>query len=236
MPFRVAALLVCLCLLAGCGARTVSIIDDKGFAEMSRRMPDEMRARKLLTADGDYLARLTPEARPYGEILFAALSPDFLFDDTGGHVYFGETFRATRTPSSRVSIRENGFTLRHPTQIVTVSMLGILDWDDNGTEEWLASCRVEPLRGSRVRTYYILIPPPTHTGQPLKAAVAALYECYGLACTMYVNNALVLHGEGNDAAAPATPVQDSVPGLQQVTEPPNSRKPGGETTLEEHSL
>lgn len=236
MVFRSAALLVCLCLLAGCGARTVSVIDDKGFAEMSRRMPEEMRARRLLTSDGDYLTRLTPEARPYGEILFATLSPDFLFDDTGGHVYFGETFRATRTPSSRVSMRKNGFTLRHPTQIVTVSMLGVLDWDDDGTDEWLASCRVEPLRGSRVRTYYILIPPPAHAGQPLKAAVAALYECYGLACTMYVNNALVLHGEGNDAATPATPVQDSVPGLQQVTEPPTSRKADGEATLEEHSL
>lgn len=236
MLVRSAALLVCLCLLAGCGVRTVSVIDDKGFAEMSRRMPEEMRARKLLTAEGDYLTRLTPETRAYGEILLATLSPDFLFDDTGGHVYLGETFRATRTPSSRVSIRDNGFTLRHPTQIVTVSMLGVLDWDGNGTDEWLASCRVEPLRGSRVRTYYILIPPPVRAGQPLKAGVAALYECYGLACTMYVNKALALHGEGNDAAAPATPVQDSVPGLQQVTEPPSSRKADGETTLEEHSL
>ncbi|HJA80092.1 hypothetical protein [uncultured Desulfovibrio sp.] len=236
MFFRSAALLICLCLLAGCGARTVAVIDDKGFAEMSRRMPEEMRARKLLTKDGDYLSRLDFESRPYGDILFATLSPDFLFDDTGGHVYFGETFRATRTPTSRVSLRENGFTLRHPTQTVTLSMLGVLDWDDDGTDEWLAACRVEPLRGSRVRTYYILIPPPARAGQPLKASVAALYECYGLACTMYVNKALALHGEGNDPATPATPVQDSVPGLQQVTEPPSARKADGEAALEEHSL
>lgn len=160
MSARFAALLCCLLLLTGCGTRTVAVIDDKGFAEMSRRMPEEMRARKLLTQEGDYYSR-PAAARPYGDILFATLSPDFLFDDTGGHVYLGETFRATRTPSSRVSLRENGFTLRHPTQIVTVAMLGELDWDDNGSDEWLVSCRVEPLRGSRVRTYYLLRPPRT---------------------------------------------------------------------------
>lgn len=87
------------------------------------------------------------------------------------------------------------------------------------------------------RAYLLSAPPPAHKGQPLKASVAALYECYGLACTMYVNHALVLRGEGNDSSEPATPVQDSVPGLQQVTEPPaagkNAATPGG---LEEHSL
>ena len=57
MPARFAALLCCVFLLAGCGARTVAVIDDKGFAEMSRRMPDEMRARKLLTQEGDYYSR-----------------------------------------------------------------------------------------------------------------------------------------------------------------------------------
>lgn len=237
MSARFAALLCCLLLLTGCGTRTVAVIDDKGFAEMSRRMPEEMRARKLLTQEGDYYSR-PAASRPYGDILYNTLSPDFLFDDTGGHVYLGETFHATRTPSSRMSLRENGFTLRHPTQIVTVAMLGELDWDDNGSDEWLVSCRVEPLRGSRVRTYYLLVSPPAHKGQPLKASVAALYECYGLACTMYVNHALVLRGEGNDSSEPATPVQDSVPGLQQVTEPPAAGKndaatPGG---LEEHSL
>ena len=84
----------------------------------------------------------------------------------------------------------------------------------------------------------LLVPPPSRKGQPLKASVAALYECYGLACTMYVNQALVLRGEGNDSSEPATPVQDSVPGLQQVTEPPAAGKNGAATPggLEEHSL
>lgn len=237
MPARFAALLCCVFLLAGCGARTVAVIDDKGFAEMSRRMPDEMRARKLLTQEGEYFSR-PATVRPYGDILYNTLSPDFLFDDTGGHVYLGETFRTTRTPSSRISIRKNGFVLRHPTQIVSVAMLGELDWDDNSTDEWLVSCRVEPLRGSRVRTYYLLVPPPVRRGQPLKASVAALYECYGLACTMYVNHALVLRGEGNSSGEPATPVQDSVPGLQQVTEPPAAGKSGSAAAdgLEERSL
>ena len=118
----------------------------------------------------------------------------------------------------------------------TASRSATRPWDDNGSDEWLVSCRVEPLRGSRVRTYYLLVPPPARKGQPLKASVAALYECYGLACTMYVNHALVLRGEGNDSSEPATPVQDSVPGLQQVTEPPAAGKGGDASGLEEHSL
>ena len=229
MIVRVLVLLVLAGMLCGCGARPVTLVDEKGFVEMSRRMPKEMQARQLLTDDGAYVQRLSGSSVTYGELLYTTLSPDFLFDDTGGqHVYLGETFRDTRTPSSFVHTSATGFTIQHPTQRITLRMLAILDWDDDGQDEWMLSCKVEPLRGSRVRTYYVLVTPPSRSGQRLKGTVAALCECYGLVCNTYVNKARVLDRNGNDKSAPATPVQDSVPGLEQVTEPPRVPAPAAQ--------
>ena len=224
MFLRIMGLLLLAGTLCGCGSRSVALVDEKGFAEMSRRMSKEMQARELLDKNGAYVQRLSVSDEHYGDVLYTTLSPDFLFDDAGGqHVYLGETFRDTRTPSSYVHTTPEGFTIQHPTQRITLRMLAILDWDNDGQDEWMLSCKVEPMLGSRVRTYYVLVPPPARKGQRLKGTVAALYECYGLACTTYVTKALVLERQGNDKAAPATPVQDSVPGLDQVTEPPRAR-------------
>ena len=46
-------LLLCAAfLLAGCGAKGVTVVDKPGFVTMSQRMPQEMKARGLLTDDG----------------------------------------------------------------------------------------------------------------------------------------------------------------------------------------
>ena len=50
-------LLLCAAfLLAGCGAKGVTVVDKSGFVTMSQRMPQEMKARGLLTDDGSYIS------------------------------------------------------------------------------------------------------------------------------------------------------------------------------------
>ena len=81
-------LLLCAAfLLAGCGAKGVTVVDKSGFVTMSQRMPQEMKAHGLLTDDGSYISLPGGGGENYGEILFRQLSPEFLFNDRG-HVSF----------------------------------------------------------------------------------------------------------------------------------------------------
>ena len=141
-----------------------------------------------------------------------------MFNDRG-HVYLGSTFAATRTPSSHATVRKTGFTIVHPTQTINLAMLGIVDWNNDEKDEWLIACDVRPHLGSESRTYYVLVPPPLRKGEPLQATVAAVYECYGLACKLTVrdNRAIPRVGEGE---LPPTDVHDALPGMEGVTEPP----------------
>lgn len=135
-------LLLCAAfLLAGCGAKGVTVVDKSGFVTMSQRMPQEMKARGLLTDDGSYISLPGGGGENYGEILFRQLSPEFLFNDRG-HVYLGSTFAATRTPSSHATVRKTGFTIVHPTQTINLAMLGIVDWNNDEKDEWLIACDV----------------------------------------------------------------------------------------------
>ena len=141
-------LLLCAAfLLAGCGAKGVTVVDKPGFVTMSQRMPQEMKARGLLTDDGSYISLPGGGGENYGEILFRQLSPEFLFNDRG-HVYLGSTFAATRTPSSHATVRKTGFTIVHPTQTINLAMLGIVDWNNDEKDEWLIACDVRPHLGS----------------------------------------------------------------------------------------
>ncbi len=230
----VALLLPALCC-ACATTRPVDVVEKKDFIQMARAMRTEMQSRGLLDKDGFYKETIpaASDGVAYGEILYRQLSPSFMFDDTAGHVYLGETFRATRTPRSRVQQHAHGFTIFHPTQTLRVTMLAIADWDDDGEKEWIVSCRVVPLRGGRTREYYLLVPPPKHAKERLSGTVVAVNDCFGLACTLYVKKTAAPR-RGEEIAA--TPVEDVAPGLENVTEAPATgaaRKSGG---LEERSL
>jgi Uncharacterized conserved protein len=124
---------------------------------------------------------------------------------------------------------------RHATEKLTVKMIGITDWNGDGQDEWIVSCFVEPKRGGRTRIYYLLVPPPLNDKEKLKGTVAAIYECFGLACNLYVRDSKVIERDAADPLVPPTVVQDVVPGLQPVTTPPskNTSKSDG---LEERNL
>lgn len=218
--------LIALFLLNAC-ARPISVVEDRGFQLMAKRMTKEMQARNILDGSGRYLdTPLLGEQHDYGKRLFECLSPSFMLNDAG-HVYLGESLAATVSSKSRVRHHANGFSINHPTQILTVNMLAVADWDNDGTKEWIVSCLVEPKRGGRTRTYYLLVPPLDGTAKnPVQATVAAVWECFGLACNLYVRNSKHLEPAASDPAQEPTLVQDIIPGLQTVTEPPKKVQKG----------
>ena len=223
-------------LLAGCGVKPVTVIDENGFARLVQRMPKELQARRLLTDNGSWLTAFSLAGHgEYGDTLFRRLSPSFMFGDSG-HVYLGETFAATPLRESRVRNRSNGFSISHPTQHLDLNMVAILDWDDDGEKEWLVSCLVEPKKGGLTRTYYVLVPPPRDAGEHLRGTVAAVYECFGLACNLYVRDSRGVTRTAADPLSPPTEVQDLTPGLQTVTTPPDKKPARGSFGLEERNL
>ena len=116
-------------------------------------------------------------------------------------------------------MRKTGFTIIHPTQTINLAMLGIVDWNNDEKDEWLIACDVRPHLGSESRTYYVLVPPPLRKGEPLQATVAAVYECYGLACKLTVRDSRAIPRVG-EGELPPTDVHDALPGMEGVTEPP----------------
>ena len=146
-PMFIARFCALLCLggvLSGCATRPVIVVEKEEFVQMARHMPRELQARRLLDKDGSYMASFSLAAfSNYGETLFRKLSPSFMFGDAG-HVYLGENFAATLQPDSRVTRRPNGFSINHATQRLTVNMVAIADWNNDGEDEWIVSCLVEP--------------------------------------------------------------------------------------------
>ncbi|MDR2573425.1 MAG: hypothetical protein LBC94_03620 [Desulfovibrio sp.] len=234
-----ALLLVLLCLaapLAGCAVKPVTVINENEFARMTRRMPGELQARRLLDADGSWLSALSlTGSGQYGETLLHRLDPSFMLGDSG-HVYMGESFAAARLPESRLQRRTEGFTIQHPTQRIDLDMVAVLDWNDDGEKEWLVSCLVEPKRGGRTRTYYVLVPPPRDAEERLRGTVAAVYECFGLACSLYVRDSRNIARIAANPLAPPTEVQELTPGLQPVTAPPDKRPAQRDSDLKERNL
>ena len=235
---RVCALLCLGCLLAGCGTtRPVVVVEKDEFMKMAHNMPKELKARNLLDDQGSYVAPMSFAGyKNYGDVLFQRLSPSFMFGETAHDVYLGATFAATILPDSRVKHWDNGFSIRHATQTITVNMVAIADWNSDGQDEWIVSCFVEPKRGGRTRIYYVLVPPPLNDQEKLKGTVAAVYECFGLSCTLYVRDSKVIQRDAADPLLPPTEVHDVVPGLQPVTTPPNKAKQKSGEGLEERSL
>lgn len=234
----IARFCVLLCLgglLFGCSTRPVVVVEKDQFIRMARAMPKELKARNLLDDQGSYVAPMSFAGyKNYGDVLFQRLSPSFMFGETAHDVYLGATFAATILPDSRVKHWDNGFSIRHATQTITVNMVAIADWNNDGQDEWIVSCLVEPRMGGKTRTYYLLVPPPQNSSEILKGTVAAINECFGLSCTIFVRDSKTIERTASNPLVPPTEVHDVVPGLQPVTEPP--KKGPAKGGLEERNL
>lgn len=237
MRLRLCFLFFLVIVLSACSTRPIVVIEKKPFLQMAHEMNKEMRARNLLDSDGSYVAPFSfAGLENYGKILFERLSPSFMqeADNTAHDIYFGATFAATMLPDSRVKHWPNGFSIQHATQKITLNMVAIADWNNDGEDEWIVSCLVEPRRGGRTRNYYLLVPPPRSNTEKLRGTVAAINECFGLACTLFVRDSKIIERVAADPLAKPTEVHDVAPGLQPVTEPPTTRQKTSD--LEERAL
>ena len=233
-------LLFCaLCvLIAGCATRSIVVVEKKTFLEMAHNMAGEMKARHLLDDKGNYVTPLLSftVSPHYGRTLFNHLSPAFMQQpDTVHDIYLGNTFADTIQPDSRVTHWANGFRIKHASQNVVVNMAAVTDWDNDGQDEWIVSCLVEPRNGGRTRNYYVLVTPPQNLGDKLEGTLAAIYECFGHACNLYVRHSKVIRRDAADPRFPPTEVHDVVPGLEAVTSPPDAGR-GNHIDLEERDL
>lgn len=227
------------CLLAltltGCAGKPVDVIQTAQFKKMAQRMGKELIARDLLDNAGKYVVPLMPDfsSDEYGAALFQRLSPSFLFDDNV-RASPPATFAASIRPGDRVTHRDNGFTIHALNKTITLNMIAVADWNNDGRDDWIVSCLVEPSRGGRTRDYYVVIPAPAPSG-PLRGTAVAVYECFGLACTLYMRETKIPDAPAADSAE-KTPVIDTVPGLRPVTLPPGSAAPAEEPGVVEKDL
>ena len=86
----------------------------------------------------------------------------------------------------------------------------------------------------RTRDYYVVIPAPAASG-PLQGTAVAVYECFGLACTLYMRETKIPEVPASDGTAKTT-VIETVPGLKPVTLPPGAPAPAEEDGLIEKNL
>ncbi len=211
-------------ILGGCGLKSVKMVDEDAFVAMSKRMGKELKSRSLLDAEGDYIKTFSFFSEDYPDIILNHLSPSFLYsgpDDNRSPATF-----AGLAKGNEFKRLDYGFKIKTAREDITVTMIGIADWDGKG-DEWLAACKVEPRPAHRTREYYVAFPAPPAEGQ-VHGRVIALDECFGFDCRLYISDSKVASNQD-------VQVSDSVPGLKAVTEPPKAEK-GKREGLEERSL
>ncbi len=212
------------CALGGGGA---AVVDNTEYARLIRTLPKVMQAQGLADADLRYTDTGRPDGK-FSELMFAQLSPDFLFGEQGHHIYFGENFHATLTPKSRVYPDSDGqgFAIVHPTQRLHMRMLAVLDWNKDTQEDWLMRCTIESFRGNRVRHYYVLAPVPAPVrGAMTHGTILASVEEMGLARPIVHVRDTAGYGRGEEL--PPTEVEDVLPGSATMVTPPARSVPAG---------
>ena len=226
-PVAPFVLLVLLLVTSGCAlmGKGAEVVDNREYARLIRTLPKVMQAQGLADENLAYTDRGRPSGK-FSDIMFAQLSPDFLFNEQGHHIYFGSNFHATLTPSSRVYPDSDGqgFAIVHPTQRLAMRMLAVVDWNGDKTEDWLVRCTVESFKGNRVRHYYVLAPAPKGS-EMTHGTILASVEEMGYAKPIIDVRDISSYGKGEEM--PPTDVEDVLPGDTTVTTPPSGEKPSG---------
>ena len=225
--------LLLILTLQGCAG--LSIINESGYSQMAKQLPNELNKHNLPTERTEYESALVKSKEPYGQILFRQLSPTFI----QGHMaqyYLGETFADTMQPRrSTVVHKQNGFVITHVSQIINVEMLAIADWNHDGDKEWIVSCKVTPRRGGHVKTWYLLVPPPLNSSEILQGTPFAIQDCLGTSCTVDIRPSDNIMRSKSSDNTPKTIVNEFKPGEAAVTAPP-SNEPKNNTTIQERNI
>ena len=152
--------IVCSFMLAACapqGLRLVDTKDDASFAAMYHAMKPAMVQKKMAGSDGSWytpLVSLGPDNA--GQRLVDGLSPKFL--GTEWNEPTTKVFRDILSPWDKLSIGPYSATLRMGRHSIKLQLTAITDWNEDGKDDWLVTCRVTPKNTPlESREYFLLI-------------------------------------------------------------------------------
>ncbi len=228
----IACLLFLVANLNACVTTPVHVVHPQQFTLMSHRMPQELVARKLITQEQRYTVASAPLGSvDYGTLLYTKLNADFLSDHVASTS--NTTFAATLSPKEKVETRATGFSIFStavPTSSsgkkqygsagrrVDVDIVAVSDWENDGVQDWILTCRYIKNYGAYPRVYYMVIPQnistPIQSQGILQSTVVAIYEEAGPKGRVYLRESKALN---------KAQVHDVLPGLKNVTEPPSAK-------------
>lgn len=150
--------LVCglsLCACAPQSMRMVDTVDAPQFVSMSRAMRPVMLKKQLVDYRGSWYSP-SPSILPFdaGVRLVQALSPAFLESDE----FSGKTFRASLSRNAVMETERFTASLRQNGLLVSLALTAVTDWDGDGKDDWLVSCRLGRAESPReYREYFLVI-------------------------------------------------------------------------------
>lgn len=216
---------ICLILglalsLAGCAAKTVSVVNETEFTIMAGRLAPLLREHGVLDGNNAYAVPLfaSGDNSPagVGESLFSRLSPAFRFKVDPS--LLPPTFAASRGRDDTLELRRDGFVMDRGAERITVVLLAVVDWDRNGAGEWLLLCRVATPRTGGLLDYYLLIERPDVP--VLQPRLLAAWDCRSGHCRLFVT---APGKKGKNELDPEDPVIEVEAGEHNVTLPPETR-------------
>ena len=203
-------------MLSACapqGARLVNALDGAQFVTMSRAMRPAMLERGLVDAQGDwYSPLLSFPPKDAGAQLVDRLSPAFRFP--GSRVAMPRTFRAMLTSEAKVRAEGNRAVIEQGLSLVELALTALADWNGDGRDDWLVSCRVSFVdTPRRYREYFLVI---SRTDAPvLEPAVLLVRD--------HVYGKVTVTKDASAGVLAETPAAEFLQGQTTVTQQPDSR-------------
>ena len=160
MKFARLIAVFCAFLLAACapqGLRLVDTKDDASFADMYRAMKPAMLQKKMVGSDGSWYTPLIDSGLDNaGQRLVDGLSPKFL--GTEWNEPTTKVFRDLLSPWDKLAIGPYSATLRTNGHSIKLQLTAVTDWNEDGKDDWLVTCRVtQENELQEAREYFLLI-------------------------------------------------------------------------------
>lgn len=212
-----ACLALCACLgLTSCApqdCRMVEALNGGQFVAMSRAMRPVMLKKNMVDKDGNWYSPMF-SSRPAdaGKILVDRLSPAFRFPHA--RVAVAPTFRAMLSPEAKVTLEDSRATIEDGMNRVTLELVAVTDWNNDGVDDWLVLCRsgyIDTPR--RFREYYLVI-------IDLKTPVL---QPYVLMVLDHVYNRVTVQNDASAGELVESSAVEYMQGQAVVTQAPDSR-------------
>ena len=147
-----------------------------------------------------------------GKILVDRLSPAFRFPHA--RVAVAPTFRAMLSPEAKVTLEDSRATIEDGMNRVTLELVAVTDWNNDGVDDWLVLCRsgyIDTPR--RFREYYLVI-------IDLKTPVL---QPYVLMVLDHVYNRVTVQNDASAGELVESSAVEYMQGQAVVTQAPDSR-------------